>query len=413
MGRRCCKRDVRVVNTRRIMIAGAGHNQIPYIERAKSLGLFTVAVDGNPQAPGFSVADAAEVVDILDADAIMRAAETFHVDAIYPSAEVGVEAAAAAAHCLGLSGIDPETARKVRHKGELRRALQTQGVDSNPPFAVVSNVSAAIEAAVQIGFPVVVKPADGQGSRAVAKVQNEGQLEVAVRNALDTSCCGEIVIERFMEGQEVSVEGLVFEGDVMPVAITGKIRSRPPYRFDLGIYIPADLTADEVRSAEELAAQCLRAIGFTNGSTHTEVIFTENGPRLVEIAGRLGGGRIPTDLVPLAYGVDLATESIKACMGEKPDLERRHTRGAALLWFTPPAGRLTKMPPLDPAREIPGVEDVVWYVNAGDELPRAVDCVSRDKIGHIMASGSTAQEAIATARRAKHVVEQSLEVVPG
>jgi biotin carboxylase len=403
---------IRIVNNRRIMVSGAGHNQIPYIERAKNLGLFTVAIDGNPDAPGFAAAHAREVVDIRDAEAVVRAAKKLRVDAIYPSAEVGVEAAAAAAHCLGLPGITAETARKVRHKGEMRRALQGQGINSNPPFAVVSNLSEANDAASQVGFPLVVKPADGQGSRSVARVLREDELEAAVSSALDASYCGEAVIERFMKGEEVSVEGVVFDGEVMHAAITGKIRSEPPHRFDLGIYLPADLTADDERFAEELAAKCLRAIGFTNGSTHTEVIFTEEGPRLVEIAGRLGGGRIPTDLVPLVYGVDLATESIRTCMGDRPDLERRHTRGAALLWFTPPAGRLARVPSLDPAKEIPGVEDVVWYVNEGDALPRPIDCVSRDKIGYVMTSGPTAQEAVATARTAKQAVERTLEVVP-
>lgn len=400
------------MNNRKIMLSGAGHNQIPYIERAKNLGLFTVAIDGNPDAPGFAAADAGEVVDIRDPEAVVRAAKKHHADAIYPSAEVGVEAAAAAAQRLGLPGITAETARKVRHKGEMRRALQEQGINSNPPFAVVSNMSEANDAAALIGFPLVVKPADGQASRSVASVLREDELEAAVSSALDTSYCAEAVIERFMEGEEVSVEGVVFDGEVMHAAITAKIRSEPPRRFDLGIYLPADLTADQAESAEKLTAQCLRAIGFTNGSTHTEVIFTEEGPRLVEIAGRLGGGRIPTDLVPLVYGVDLATESIRTCMGDKPDLEHRHTRGAALLWFTPPAGRLTKAPSLDPAKEIPGVEDVVWYVNEGDALPRPIDCVSRDKIGYVMTSGSTAQEAVATARTAKQVVERTLEVVP-
>ena len=395
------------------MIVGAGHNQVPYIERAKRLGLLTIAVDGNPEAPGLALADISEIIDIRDAEAMLRTAERLRVDAIYPSAEVGIETAAIVSSRLGLSGISPETARRVRHKGAMRQALDAALIKSNPPFAVVSHLPGALEAAAEIGFPLIVKPADGRASRSVAKVETEEELEVAFRNALDASYSHEVLIERFMEGKEVSVEALVFNGEVIPVAVTGRIVSDPPYRFNLGLYVPADLTPEETKSAEQLTAECLRAVGLTNGLTHTEVLFTQDGPRIVEIAGRLGGGRIATDLVPLAYGVDLATESIKMIStGRKPAVRHQYRRGAALLWFFPPAGQLAKLPSLDAARRMAGVEDIVWHVREGGYLPRAVDCISRDQIGYVIASGSTAEKAIATARKAKELVEESLQVTP-
>lgn len=392
------------------MIIGAGHNQVAYIERAKALGLFTVALDGNPHAPGFAVAHAGEVANIRDAEAVTGAAQKFRVDAIYPSAEVGVEATAAAASRLSLPGVSLETARKVRHKGAMRQAVESAGIAANPPFKVVSDLSEALDWAVNVGFPVVVKPADGQGSRSVVRVDTKDQLRPAFTNALDASYRREVVIEQFMEGESVSVEALVFNEEVLPVAITGRIMSRLPHRFNLGIYMPANLSADESAAAKKFTAQCLQAVGFTSGSTHTEVMLTKDGFKLVEMAGRLGGARIPTGLVPLAYGVDLGTESIKVCLGERPDVRHRYARGAALLWLIPPAGRLMRMPDLDEAKAIPGVEEVVWNINKGEDVPRAIDCISRDRIGYVIASGPTVIKAIAIAKVAGRMIEERLQI---
>ena len=114
--------------TKRILIVGAGGNQIAIIRKAREMGLTTIAVDGNPDAPGFAIANAAEAVNILDPNELTRIAQKHDVHGIYPTAELAVEAVADAATRLGLPGAVPEVATRVRNKLIMRQALKSQGI---------------------------------------------------------------------------------------------------------------------------------------------------------------------------------------------------------------------------------------------------------------------------------------------
>ena len=123
----------------RLLILGAGQNQIALYDIARRHGIETVAMDGNPKAPGFSYADAAEIGDLQDPDAITDIAVRHGVNGIYPAAEWGVEAGFMAAQRLGVPGLSPEAARRARNKLAMREALDEAGV-SNPGFRGVTSL---------------------------------------------------------------------------------------------------------------------------------------------------------------------------------------------------------------------------------------------------------------------------------
>jgi biotin carboxylase len=384
---------------KRILIVGAGQNQIELIRKARTLELDTVAVDGSPSAPGFSESNHSAVANITLASEIVRVAKEFKVNAIYPAAEWGVEAAAHATTELGLPGITPEVARCVRNKYALRVALEKGGIPG-PAYRLVRSLEEAFTAVETIGFPVIVKPSDGNASRGVARVETVGEIRAAVKIALSASRTASALIEAYLDGEEFNVDGLVFQGEYRLGGITGKERSAPPHRFDLGIFMPPHENIATQTAITDHVALALRAIGFHAGTTHAEVIVTKAGPRIVEIAGRPGGGRIPTDLIPLTYGMDYMADALRIALGEPPQELRIGERGTAVYWIPAPPGVVESVEGADGARTMEGVRDVVVIAKRGDRIDPIVDCATRDKVGYVMTQADSAGDAVRLAKAA-------------
>jgi biotin carboxylase len=385
----------------RILIVGAGGNQVGIIRKARQLGLCTVAMDGDPDALGLPEADASVVANIRDAGVIGRAAREHRVDGIYAAAELAVEAVADAAWELGLPGVPPEVAVRVRNKLAMREALALRG-GFNPAFRGVHTPEDAEVAARELGLPVIVKPADANASKGVTRVDSSGGVVAAFERARERTYGSDtVLIEAFMDGEEFNVDGLVYEGKYILGGMTAKERSAPPNRFDLGIFMPPLEPLKVLQPVQDTVAAALDTIGFRNGTTHVEVIVTPDGPRIVEMAGRPGGGRIPTDLIPLTYGMDLVSDSLRIALGQPPREQRTCERGAAVYWIPAEPGVVRAIEGVDEALAVAGVREIVLAVKPGDTVEPVIDCVTRDRLGYVLADGDTVQAAIAAAKRAR------------
>ncbi len=386
----------------RLLILGAGQNQIALYEIARRHGIETVAMDGNPNAPAFAAADAAETGDLQHADAVAEVATRHAVNGIYPAAEWGVEAGFTAAHRLGLPGLTPEVANRARNKFAMREALETAGVP-NPKFRQVDSLEAAEHAAQEIGLPVIVKPVDGNASRGVRRLDYIDDMSLAFAMAEKESASGKVMIEGFCEGDEFNIDGLMYDGTFIPGGITGKERPASHTRFDLGIFMPPGLSGDQEAELIALSERACRAIGLQSGTVHMEIITTEHGPRVIEIAARPGGGRIPTDLIPMTYGMDIMADAFRIALGEPPQESRKFEKATAVYWLPARPGVVSEIVGEDEARRLPNVVELHVFVKPGDAVQHIVDCVTRDRIGYVYTRGENVAEAVATA---KQVLEQ-------
>jgi biotin carboxylase len=388
---------------KRILIVAAGTQQAGVIAKAREQGYFTVAVDGNPKAPGFACADVAETLDILNPAELVRVGREQAVDAVYAATETAVEAAAQASLELDLPGLSTEVAFRVRNKLAMREALRAQGVPG-PSFRGAQSVEEAEAAAQEIGLPVVVKPVDACGSRGVQRVDYIEDVSLAFVQALKHSRSKAVLLEAFMAGEEYNVYGLVFEGVYRPAGIAGKERSAPPYHYNTGIQMPAVVDAGTRDALVEAAETALRAIGFESGTALVEAIVTSEGPRIVEISGRSAAGRVATDLIPFAFGLDYVADSLRVALGEAPRERQQYERGCALYWVPSHSGVVSRIEGLNGARDMPGVREVSIAVQPGDVLGHVVDCATRDRIGYVLATGETAEEAVRNAKAARDAV---------
>jgi biotin carboxylase len=273
------------------------------------------------------------VLDVRDTDAVLSAARelaaTTQVLGVLSWDEMLAFNTAYVARELGLPGAGIDAAQACRDKLRGRQLLTAAGV-AQPRFEFATDEAQAVAAAERIGYPVVVKPRGMAASIGVslardARAAREAfhAAEAASRLPAAPSYQGGALIEEYLAGPEISVDGAVLDGRYTPMFLARKMVGMHPYFEELGHVVNAadDLLAD--RRLLDMLAAAHHAIGYRYGVTHTEVKLTERGPVIVEINGRLGGDLIPL-LGRFATGTDPGAAVIDLALGVQPDIRRVH-----------------------------------------------------------------------------------------
>jgi biotin carboxylase len=263
----------------------------------------------------------------------------------------------------------------------------------------------------------VVKPVAGSGSAGVAVVRQVSELVSAFERAstrFDDLPDAGVLVEQFHEGPQFSVEAISELGEHQVVSTTRKF-SDPISFVELGHVAPADLTAEQQANVHDYVDRVLAALGVEFGATHTEIVLTPAGPRVIETHVRMGGDEIPA-LTFDATGVDLAEYVVKQVVGEKvlPDIravlaEDRPARSSAIWFVAPPvAGVLADVSGLDEARNVKGVTEVQLLVEPGSTIGALQSSDSR--VAYVRAGAETADMAVSAARKAASHLEFQLRV---
>lgn len=385
-----------------IMILGASILQLPAIEKAVEMGLKVVALDMNPNAVGFSVPGVVkEVISTIDIDAAVEAAKRHQIDGVMTLAtDMPMRTVAAVAKECGLVGVSKETAIKATDKSVMREALKAAGVPV-PKFFRVANIEEFASAVESIKGPFMVKPSDSSGSRGILKVDDREDLDSAYEYTKQFSHNGIVVVEECMIGPEVSVETLAIDGDVHVIQITDKMTTGAPHFVEMGHTQPTRLKyAEEIK---KVAVAANKAVGIVNGPSHTEIIVTKDGPKIVEIGARLGGDCITTHLVPLSTGVNIVEACIKIALGEKPNIEPTLHCGSAVRYFKQHAGVVKSVEGIEDAENMPGIKQVSIVHGVGEIITDITDSGSR--MGFVISQGTDADDAAAKCEKALEMIK--------
>lgn len=392
---------------KKIMILGASILQLPAIEKASELGLEVIAVDMNPEAVGFKVPGVVkEVISTIDTPGILEAARRHQINGIMTIAtDMPMQSVAVVSHEMGLIGVSEDTALKATNKAFMRDALKEAGVPVPLYFRVKGKDAfrAAVEKVRAAGYKCIVKPADNSGSRGVDLLEENSDLDVAYDYSIYYSRGGEIVVEEFMEGPEVSVETIAVDGDVHVIQITDKLTTGAPYFVEMGHSQPSQLSEEKRRRIAEVAVAANKAIGIQNGPSHTEIKVTKEGPKIVELGARLGGDCINTHLVPLSTGVSMVECSIRIALGEKPDLEPKLSKGSAIRYLKTGTGTVKEIKGVDDAEMIEGVIQVSIVHGIGEQLGEIKSSI--DRAGFVIAQADDAQKAVEIAEEGIKQIE--------
>jgi biotin carboxylase len=398
-----------------ILVIGAGRYQRAVIRRAKALGYRVVAVDRNPDAPGFQYADVGRIVDFSDAEAVLEAIADLEIDGVTTvQSDRAVPVIARVAAERGLPGVDAETARAMTHKATMRERLAAAGVPQ-PRFVALGSPDGVEQAAAEVGFPAVLKPVDASGQFGVFRVESASEVAERLQETLSVSPTGDAILEEFAEGVEMN--GIVVVRDGEPISVTLCDRLHPPGR-SFGVswihLFPPSVAGERLEEAERVAVEATRALGLEHGVSFPQLIATPDGRVVVvECAARIGG--LMAELMEHALGIDLLQVQLRIALGEEvPDelVRERFRRPLAVRFLTAEpgplrAGTVKRIGSLEPVLAAPGVLEAALYPVEG-EVIRPVMVIS-DRRGYVIATGDTRDEALARAEAAALLVDLEVE----
>jgi biotin carboxylase len=387
------------------------------VRRARRFGARIVLLTADPTGyrpvPGHPSDPLSDVDEVVTTDtndvakltwALTSAAGRPTVDAVLSFSDYYCAVAARVAHALGLPGPPPEAAEAGVHKHLLRERT------ADRPYAVrhvLARESRELPAAADaLGFPLIAKPPAEANSVGVHLVRDLPQLRRAFTelharrtNWRGQPCTGDVLLEEFLTGEEVSVETLTFDGRTRVYGTTSKTLAPPPGFVERAHSFPHDLGAERTAAVEAVVLDMLATVGYRHGPCHTEVKLTPAGPRVVEMNPRLPGHHTTT-MIEDVTGACPFLDAMLAATGQPPRPPDAPRGGAAIALLYPPhAGRLQGFDGVADAEAEPGVRFVTLTAAAGEAVRPPTDNYAA--LGCVYAHGTDAGDALTRAERAR------------
>ena len=392
---------------KRLLVLAAGILQVPVIKKAKEMGIYVIAADGDSNAVGLKYADKAIVVNITSEDEVLKMAREEKIDGvIHPCSEVSMSVMGRLNDELGLSGISREQAIRATNKHLMREAFEKGNAPS--PKSILTENAEDAWSRLQDEFTTdgILKPSRNSGSRGIAKVTRDMDKAVFLKAydiALNESRDKSVLIEQFIDGPEFSVEIIVWNGEVNVLTVTDKKTTGAPHFVELGHNQPSCFSATDVETLKSAAVAGVKALGVNNCACHAEAKLMDGKAYLMEIGARLGGDFISTELTHLSTGIDMVVAAINVALGIEPDLNpKEEPKGVCIRYFCPTPGKLVSISNTEILAD-PRVYLWEIYHKEGDEIPEVTSSLCRS--GHVIVTEKTPQKAIELADEIVNKVE--------
>jgi len=403
---------------RKLLIIGAGINQLPIIRTAVSLGYHVTVVTPQGDYPGIAVADEVFYEDIFNKDSILSYAVSNGIEGVISDqSDIIAPTVAYVAEKMGLPGFGYHNALCFTNKSLMREVYRETGLPI-APNKKTDTYEEALSAAGEIGYPLVIKPEDSFSSRGVLAVFSPEDLSSRYPLAKKESRSGRVIVEKLIEGPQYFCQGFVDEYKLDLYAFSDR------YYFDLPNHFlpytnafPAKISKDLERRMTEDFNRVIDHLKPRFGHVWAEWIYDDKADVLymIEMAIRGAGAFVTTDVIPRAYGVDSQPYLVKAAMGESPvhfSELKKENRAAAFYCFLLPEGTVKSVRGIKELEDIPGVVKTnLRPVNPGDVIPPVKDKSSR--FGPIIVEGKDRDELDTIREKMKNTLKIEVETING
>ncbi|MBI4544225.1 MAG: ATP-grasp domain-containing protein [Gemmatimonadetes bacterium] len=405
-----------------LLLATSSYRAEAFLSAAARLGVEVAVGSEERQALAAFTTGASLTLDFADVEGSTRAivdfARSYPLDAVIAAEDDGAVLAAAAAAALGLQHNPPQAVRAARHKHTMRQALSRAGIPG-PDFWLLPVDMDPEDAAQRISFPCVLKPVFLSASRGVIRADDPAAFTAAFRRVAALlaqpdvtrrggDLAGKILVESYLPGLELALEGLLARGELRVLALFDKPDPLEGPFFEETFYItPSRLPAKVQATLADSTARSAAALGLRDGPVHAELRYNAAGVWPLELAPRSIGG-LCSRVLRSSTGASLEELLLAHALGRPTHTWQREERAAGVLMIPiPRAGTLRAMRGLEAARAVPGVENVVPAINPGQ---RVVPLPEGNRyLGFVFARADTPAEVEAALRQAHRRLEVIIE----
>ncbi len=317
---------------KKIAIIGANEFQKKLVLKAKNMGVETHVFAWEDDAIAKEVSDFFYPISIIEKERILERLRLINVDGVCSIAsDLAMLTVNFLANELNLVGNTQECTILTTNKYEMRKRLEEKGMPI-PRFQLINNEQDIDFEKIRL--PAIIKPIDRSGSRGIYKVMNLDELKPAIERAKKVSFVDCILIEEYIEGKEFSIEGISQKGKHKIIQITEKFTSGAPNFIESAHLAPARINDDLKQQIIKIIEESLTTLKIDNGATHSEIkVSTAGDIKIIEIAARMGGDFIGSDMVEISTGFDFIANVIKISLGEYVDFNYKEFNRFSIVKF--------------------------------------------------------------------------------
>lgn len=345
---------------KKIMVLGAGQYQVPIIEQAKKMGLFTIAVSPDGDYPGLKIADKIYNLDVRDEEKILETAEAEGIEGIITDqTDIAVRTVAYVAEKMGLSGIGYECSKLFTDKYLMRKKTRELGL-ATIEYRMVSTLEEAIDFFCFLQTKAIIKPVDNQGSRGVFLIDSREELRRRFAEAKKFSGTGQVIIERHITGPEYEFDSILvdYREKTLMYADTD-LYDIPNVFASRTRLFPSAADKNTIEKLLELNHRIITGFGLKQGLTHSEYIQDESSGEifLIEAAARGGGSFISSHIAELQSGINTSEFLVRTAMGqisEIPEFETGRCHCGYVTFYLP-RGIVTDVSSIETIKALPFV----------------------------------------------------------
>ena len=373
---------------KKLLLQGASRGNLGFVKTAKQHGVNIVMTGLGGDFPCNPYADKFCKADISDPDAVLKVAQEEKVDgAIICCSDTGLQAVGRCNDVLGLAGITEKAATESANKLLMKEKLLAAGVQT-AKFLKVTSEAELKKVVAEIGFPMIVKATDLQGSRGINIVHEESKLIKAYQDTMSLTKKDYCIIEQFIEGTEFGSQAFVYEGNVLFVLPHGDETIMCKTAVPIGHYMPYEISDALYDDTIKQVTNSIKALGINNCAVNVDLIEKDGKAYIIELTGRVGANCLP-ELTSNYFGINYYEMILATCLGESPlPIWEKRTRPCATL------ARMVKS-------EQSGIcEDVIvpdnldaqihMFIHKGSEVRAFTN--SNDAIGEVIVKGASIAE---------------------
>ena len=383
---------------------GGGINQIPLITEALGLSLHTIGVDKDICAAGMHKCDIRILESIDNYHEIYDKIKDFLVEGeiagvLTKSFGPAIKTASYIAEKLNIPLFPFKRADDFIHKDKMKQVLKNNKINS-PPYIIYSGKPVKIPKS-KISYPFIIKPVIGHAKNNVELISSQNALDKYIKKIPSKN--ENYLIEKYIEGDEVIAVGIVSKGKFFLVEMTDKRKSSLPYFVDI-MHISPSRYNHLQEDIQNIGQKVTDSFELVNSPLIMELVISrDNEISLIETTPEFGGEFLSDVLIPESTGYNIISESIKAAVAmnfEPPPLNKKHKKAVIVKYITATNGTLLSFNPLE-ARH-PGIIFSRIFKDIGSITRKPV--TNHDRLGVIIAKGSSVEDAIKTAEKAESML---------